>query len=177
MTSPYAFYQFWLNADDADVVQMLKYYTFRTREEIEALAQQVADQPFLRTAQRVLADDVTTLTHGADETARVKAASAALFGTGDLRELDAATLDAALAEAPHVGSRPAGVPVVRRPVGDDGLVASKGAARRTVSEGGAYVNNERITDGDLSPTSDDLLAGGWLLLRRGKRNLAGVKVG
>jgi len=178
MTSPYAFHQFWFNTDDADVVDLLRYYTFRSRDEIEDLARQTADKPFLRAAQRVLADDVTTLTHGETETSRVKAAAAALFGGGDLRELDAATLDAALGEAPHVAI-PAGtaLPSYADLLAATQLVASKGAARRTVGEGGAYVNNVRITDAEAMPTTDELLPGGWLLLRRGKRNLAGVKVG
>jgi tyrosyl-tRNA synthetase len=177
MTTPYAFYQFRINSDDADVVSLLKYYTFRSREEIEDLEQQVAEKPFLRAAQRALADDVTTLTHGAEETERVKAAAAALFGSGELRVLDAATLDAALSEAPHVRVPAGDLPSYVDLLASTELVPSKGAARRTVSEGGAYVNNVRITDADASPTADDLLAGGWLLLRRGKRNLAGVKVG
>jgi tyrosyl-tRNA synthetase len=178
MMSPYAYYQFWYNSDDADVVALLKYFTFRTRDEIEELAVQVVDKPSLRAAQRVLADDVTSLTHGEDETARVKAAASALFGSGDLRELDAATLDSALREAPHVeiGREPQ-LPTYIDLLAQTELVASKGAGRRTIAEGGAYVNNLRISDGESRPSYDDLLAGGWLILRRGKRFLAGVKVG
>jgi tyrosyl-tRNA synthetase len=176
MTSPYAFYQFWLNIDDGDVVNMLKYYTFRTRDEIDDLERQVAEQPFLRAAQRALADDVTTLTHGAEETERVKQAAAALFGSGELTSLDQPTLDAALREAPHVDAALADeLPTYVDLLVESGLVASKGAARRTVSEGGAYANNVRITDVDARPAAADLLPGGWLLLRRGKRNLAGVR--
>lgn len=178
LTSPYAFHQFWLNTDDRDVVAMLRYYTFRSREEIDSLAAQVAAEPHKRAAQRVLADDVTTLTHGADETARVKDAAAALFGGGDLRSLDASTLEAALREAPHLEVPAAGeLPTYVDLLAEVGLVASKGAARRTVGEGGAYANNTRIDDAEARPTTEDLLPGGWLLLRRGKRNLAGVKVG
>jgi tyrosyl-tRNA synthetase len=178
MTSPYAYYQFWLNTDDEDVVSLLKYYTFRSRDEIEELARSVEAQPQLRAAQRALADDVTTLTHGADETKRVKAAAAALFGSGDLEALDGATLDAALREAPHVEiSGGSELPTYVDLLAESGLVTSKGAARRTVAEGGAYLNNVRISDGESRPTPADLLPGGWLLLRRGKRNLAGVKVG
>jgi tyrosyl-tRNA synthetase len=177
MTSPYAFYQFWLNTDDRDVVAMLKYYTFRDRAEIGALEQQVAEKPFLREAQRALADDVTTLTHGSRETAKVKAAAAALFGAGELRELDDDTLEAALRAAPHVeAGGGAELPTFADLLVEAGLAGSKGAARRTVSAGGAYVNNVRIEDADARPTAVDLLPGGWLLLRRGKRNLAGVKV-
>jgi tyrosyl-tRNA synthetase len=178
MMSPYAYYQFWYNSDDADVVALLKYFTFRTRDEIEELAAQVVEKPSLRAAQRVLADDVTSLTHGADETRQVKAAASALFGSGDLHELDAATLDSALREAPHVeiGREPQ-LPTYIDLLAQTDLVASKGAGRRTVAEGGAYVNNVRISDGESRPSYDDLLAGGWLILRRGKRSLAGVKVG
>jgi tyrosyl-tRNA synthetase len=178
MTSPYAFYQFWLNTDDADVVTYLKLFTFRSREEIEELERQVREQPHLREAQRALAEDVTTLTHGAEETKRVREASAALFGGGDLRALDAPTLEAALAEAPHVRlERTDEYPTYADLLSLTELLASKGAARRAVSEGGAYANNVRITDAEARPTDDDLLAGGWLLLRRGKRSLAGVKIG
>jgi tyrosyl-tRNA synthetase len=178
MMSPYAFYQFWYNTDDADVVALLKYFTFRTREEVDELAQLVADKPWLRAAQRVLADDVTSLTHGEEETVRVKAAAAALFGSGDLRELDAATLDSALREAPHVEiPREPELPTYVDLLAQTDLVTSKGAGRRTVAEGGAYANNIRISDGESRPGYDDLLPGGWLILRRGKRSLAGVKVG
>jgi tyrosyl-tRNA synthetase len=178
LMSPYAFYQFWYNQADADVVPLLKFFTFRGREEIEHLEKSVADKPFLRAAQRVLADDVTGLTHGPEETHRVKAAAAALFGTGDLRDLDARTLDAALHETPHVELAPRDtLPTVAELLADTGLVGSKGAARRTVAEGGAYLNNTRISDVDARPTTADLLPGRWLVLRRGKQNLAGVKVG
>jgi tyrosyl-tRNA synthetase len=178
MTSPYAFYQFWINADDADVITYLKLFTFRSRAEIEELERQVREEPQLREAQRVLAEDVTSLTHGTDETKRVKEASAALFGGGDLRALDGPTLDAALAEAPHVQlQRTSEYPTYADLLALTELLASKGAARRAVSEGGAYANNVRITDAEARPTDDDLLAGGWLLLRRGKRSLAGVKIG
>ena len=121
---------------------------------------------------------MTTLTHGSAETERVKEASAALFGGGDLRTLDAPTLDAALAEAPHVTlDRTAEYPTYADLLALTELLASKGAARRAVAEGGAYANNVRITDAEARPTEADLLAGGWLLLRRGKRSLAGVKIG
>ncbi len=177
MTSPYAFHQFWLNADDQDVVALLKYFTFRTRAEIEELARQVSDKPSLRAAQRTLADDLTTLTHGPDHTARVKAAADALFGGGELRDLDERTLAAALGEAPHIEVSPGSLPTYAELLADTGLVASRSAARRTVVEGGAYLNNQRIADADSSPTSADILPGGWLVLRRGKRSLAGVRCG
>ncbi len=178
MTSPYAFYQFWFNTDDRDVVTYLKYYSFKTREEIDELAALVQDKPFLRAAQRALADELTTMTHGAVETDRVKAASAALFGVGELEGLDAATLTAALSEAPHVAIPPsAELPLLVDLFAETGLVASKSEARRTVGEGGAYVNNQRITDPEARADTASLLPGGWLLLRKGKRNLAGVRVG
>ncbi|MGZ4436757.1 MAG: tyrosine--tRNA ligase [Nocardioidaceae bacterium] len=177
MTSPYAFYQFWLNSDDRDVVQLLKYYTFRSREEIEELAQQVEEKPFLRAAQRALADDVTTLVHGADETERIKAASAALFGGGELTELDPATLGAALREAGAVQVKRAdGMPTVVDLLVETGLSKSKGEARRTIGEGGAYLNNHRIEDAEAVPGDADLIGGAWMVLRRGKKNLAGVEV-
>ncbi|HSE70532.1 MAG TPA: tyrosine--tRNA ligase [Nocardioidaceae bacterium] len=177
MTSPYAFYQFWLNSDDRDVVSLLKYYTFRSREEIEELGRQTEEKPFLRAAQRALADDVTTLVHGAEETERIKAASAALFGGGDLVDLDPATLGAALREAGAIEVKRAdGLPSVVDLLVETGLVASKGAARRTIGEGGAYVNNQRVEDPEATVSESDLLGGAWLVLRRGKKNLAGVEV-
>ncbi len=178
MTSPYAFYQFWFNTDDRDVIQYLKYYSFRSRDELEELAKAVEEEPFRRAAQRALADDLTTLTHGEAETERVKAAAAALFGGGELTTLDASTLTAALSEAPHVEiPNTSELPLLVDLFAETGLVGSKSEARRTVGEGGAYVNNERITDPDARADAQTLLPGGWLLLRKGKRNLAGVRVG
>ncbi len=177
MTSPYAFYQFWLNSDDADVIDLLKFYTFRGRDDIDELTRQVAEKPAARTAQRALADDVTTLAHGLRETTRARSAADALFGSGDLRELDAEQLSAALVEAPHVevvGS--AEIPTFAELLASTGLTPSRSAGRRAVAEGGAYLNNERIADADDRPSTADLLPGGWLLLRRGKRALAGVRV-
>ena len=177
MTSPYAFYQFWLNTDDRDVVDLLKYYTFRTREEIEDLEAQTKEKPFLRAAQRALADDVTTLVHGPEETQRIKDASAALFGTGELTELSVDTLGAALREAGAVQvKRGEGMPGIVDLFVETGLVASKGAARRTIAEGGAYLNNRRVEDPDRVPGTEDLVGGTWLVLRRGKKHLAGVEV-
>ncbi|MGI8577694.1 MAG: tyrosine--tRNA ligase [Nocardioidaceae bacterium] len=177
MMSPYAFYQFWLNREDRDVTSLLRYFTFRNQDEIAELEQMVADKPQLRAAQRALADDVTTLVHGGQETERVKSAAAALFGGGDLRDLDASTLDAALSEALHT-EVDAGreLPTVVDLLALTGLVTGKAAARRTVGEGGAYLNNVRVDSIDDRPHPTDLLAGGWLLLRKGKRAVAGVKV-
>ncbi len=174
MMSPYAFYQFWLNVDDAEVVGYLKVFTFRTRDEIAALEEAVATRPQAREAQRALAYDVTSLVHGADATDKVIAASRALFGGGDLAELDAATLGAAVAELPsadvHVGD-----PLVDV-LAATGLVASKGAARRAIAEGGASVNNRKVTDDAAVVEAGDLLHGQWLVLRRGKRTLAVARV-
>jgi tyrosyl-tRNA synthetase len=177
MTSPYAFYQFWLNQDDRDVIPLLKYFTFRSREEIADLQRQTEEKPFLRAAQRALAEDVTTLTHGADETDRIKAASAALFGSGDLAGLSTGTLGAALREAGTVQvARGDGLPPIVDLLVESGLAKSKGEARRTIGEGGAYLNNTRVEDPDFQPSEDDLFGGSWLVLRRGKKNLAGVEV-
>jgi tyrosyl-tRNA synthetase len=174
MLSPYAFHQFWLNAEDDKVGELLRIFTFLSHEQIEDLEAQTAEKPYLRAAQKALADAVTTEVHGAEETENAKAAAAALFGGGDLRELRGETLAAALREA---GSTEAakGTPVVDLLV-DTGLVKSKGEARRTISEGGAYLNNERITDVEHVPDDGDLLGGSWLVLRRGKKNLAGVEM-
>ncbi len=172
MTSPYAFYQFWLNADDAEVVRFLKVFTFRSREEIEALEQAVAERPAAREAQRTLAYDVTALVHGAAAADGVVAASQALFGRGDLRGLDAATTAAAVAELPSTTGRP-GDPLVDL-MAASGVVASKAAARRAIAEGGAAVNNVKVADDAAVLAESDLLHGRWALLRRGKRTLAVV---
>ncbi|WP_223166491.1 tyrosine--tRNA ligase [Nonomuraea sp. SYSU D8015] len=176
LTSPYAFYQYWLNADDRDVIRFLKVFTFRSREEIDELEKAVADRPFAREAQRTLAEDLTTMVHGADELAAVVAASKALFGQGSLEELSEATLEAALAEVPKAKVAALGTPFVDL-MADSGLVESKSAARRAVKEGGAYLNNVKITDEAYVPTADDLLRGRFMVLRRGKKSIGGVEVG
>ncbi|MGW1808746.1 tyrosine--tRNA ligase [Streptomyces sp. NPDC002078] len=174
MTTPYAFYQFWVNADDRDVSKFLRIFSFKSREEIEELERQTQERPQARAAQRALAEELTTLVHGADQTAAVIAASRALFGQGELSELDGRTLAAALSEVPHIQVAELG-PVVDL-FAEVGLVASKSAARRTVKEGGAYVNNAKVGSEDAVPSSEDLLDGRWLVLRRGKKNLAAVEV-
>jgi tyrosyl-tRNA synthetase len=175
LTSPYAFYQFWFNADDRDVMQLIRYYTFRSADEMAALELATSERPQAREAQRALAEELTTLVHGEEETGRVQEASKALFGQGELTALDGGTLVAALREAPHV-ELAAGEPMPS--YGDllvkAGLVASKSAARRTVAEGGGYLNNAKVTDADYVPGAADLLPGGALVLRRGKRSFAGV---
>ena len=177
MMSPYAFYQFWLNAEDAKVGELLRIFTFLSREEIEALDEQTAEKPFLRAGQKALAEHVTTLVHGAAETERIKAASAALFGGGELGDLSSATLGAALREAGSVQVKRAdGIANIVDLLVESGLAASKGAARRMIGEGGAYLNNQRIEDPEFTPGESDLVAGSWLVLRRGKKNLAGLEV-
>ena len=173
MTSPYAFYQFWLNTDDADVIDRIKVFTFLTRAEIEELAQQVAGEPFKRAAQRRLALEVTSLVHGEAATQAAIAAAAALFGQGELAELDAATLEAALRELPHT-TTPANTPVAQLLV-DTELSQSLGAARRSIAEGGVYLNNEKITAEDET-LEKYVLPSGMAVLRRGKKTLAGVFV-
>jgi tyrosyl-tRNA synthetase len=174
MMSPYAFHQFWLNVEDAKVGELLRIFTFLSREEIEGLVAQTAEKPFRRAGQKALADEVTTLVHGAPETAQAKSAAAALFGSGDLRALDPRTLAAALREA-GASQAPAGTAYVDLLV-ETGLAKSKGEARRTIGEGGAYLNNERVGDADLVPSVDDTLGDGWLVVRRGKKQLRGVQL-
>ncbi|MGZ4465712.1 MAG: tyrosine--tRNA ligase [Nocardioides sp.] len=177
MMSPYAFYQFWLNVEDEKVGELLRVFTFLSREEIEALEAQQAEKPFLRAGQKALAEHVTTLVHGAEETAQVQAASAALFGGGDLTGLSASTLGAALREAGAATvDRSSGWPAVVDLLVETGLAKSKGEARRTVGEGGAYLNNVRVEDPDAVVSESDLVGGSWLVLRRGKKSFAGVEV-
>ncbi|MDQ0211381.1 tyrosine--tRNA ligase [Arthrobacter sp. SRS-W-1-2016] len=175
MCSPYAFYQFWLNTADADVVDRLKVFTFLGRAEIEELGAAVAERPFAREGQRRLAYEVTSLVHGVDATEKVIAASAALFGNGDLSVLDEVTLASATAELPSASIGADGLGIVDLLVAS-GLSESKSAARRTVGEGGAYVNNNKVTDPDAVIDRAELLHGRYLLLRRGKKNLATVEV-
>ncbi|WEV28507.1 tyrosine--tRNA ligase [Streptomyces sp. 71268] len=174
MTTPYAFYQFWLNVDDRDVSRYARILSFRSRQELEELERSTEERPQARAAQRALAEELTTLVHGADQCAAVIAASRALFGQGDLAELDAATLSAALSELPH--ARMGTLAPVVDLFAAVGLVASKSAARRTVKEGGAYVNNAKVTSEDAELDEADLLHGRWLVLRRGKKNLAAIEV-
>jgi tyrosyl-tRNA synthetase len=177
MMSPYAFYQFWLNVEDEKVGELLRAFTFLSRPEIEALEAQTAEKPFLRAGQRALAEHVTALVHGPDETTRIRAASAALFGGGALADLDGKTLAAALREAGAAQvSGVDGLPSIVDLLVVAGLSASKGEARRTIREGGAYLNNQRVEDPEWVPSDKDLLADSWLVLRRGKKNLAGVEV-
>jgi tyrosyl-tRNA synthetase len=172
MTSPYAFYQFWLNADDADVIRYLKVFSFRSHDEIEDLERAVAEHPAAREAQRALAEEVTALVHGSDAMAKVVSASLALFGRGSLADLDEGTLSAALAELPRASGGPGDLVVDL--MAASGLVSSKGAARRAMAEGGAYLNNVKVQDEAAALRPEDLLHGRWAILRRGKRTLAAV---
>jgi tyrosyl-tRNA synthetase len=175
MMSPYAFYQFWLNVEDEKVGELLRIFTFLSREEIETLESRHAEKPFVREGQRVLAEQVTTLVHGAEETTQAQAASAALFGGGELTGLNPSTLAAALTETGAVDADRHDLGLVDLLVAT-GLATSKGEARRTIGEGGAYLNNERVTDPDARAGEADLIGGEWLVLRRGKKSFAGVRV-
>jgi tyrosyl-tRNA synthetase len=210
LMSPYAFYQFWLNVGDAEVPGLLKVFSFRSREEIEDLERQTAERPQARVGQRTLAEDVTTLVHGTEACQRVIAASRALFGQGDLREIDIRTLADACTEVPHTeiflraepagpgdgggnaggeggdsgdsgdsGSRDSGLPgmpTVADLMALTGIVPSKSAARRAIAEGGAYLNNRKVTSEDAVPERSQLLHDRYLIVRRGKRTVGAVDV-
>ena len=171
MMTPYAFYQFWLQVADEDVVRFLKIFTFKSREEIEALAAEVAERPHQRAAQKALAASVTELVHGADQLARVLAATDALWGGGDIRDLDEATLAAATADLPRA-SLTLGESTVADALVALGFEKGKTAARRTISSGGASINNVKVTDPEAILRQEDVLAGGLALIRKGRKNLA-----
>ncbi len=173
LTSPYAFYQFWVNTDDADVIARLKVFTFLTRDEIAEYERKVADEPFRREAQLRLARDVTTLVHGVEQTEAAIAAAEALFGQGDLGSLDRATLESALRELPNTTTAPTAT--IAQALVDTGLTKSLGEARRAVAQGGVYTNNAKAEDAE-APIGDAALPGGMVVLRRGKKTLAGVFV-
>ncbi|GED06673.1 tyrosine--tRNA ligase [Glutamicibacter uratoxydans] len=175
MCSPYTFYQFWLNTADADVIDRLKVFTFLSREQIEALAVEVAERPFKRQAQRELAWQVTSLVHGEDATNKVIAASAAVFGNGELGDIDLPTLQAVIAELPtaQVSVDDLGILNVLHV---SGLSKTQSEARRTVGEGGAYVNNEKVDGIDSELSESDFLHGRYAIVRRGKKNMAVVEL-
>ncbi|GAA5059862.1 tyrosine--tRNA ligase [Nocardia callitridis] len=178
LTSPYAWYQYFVNTADADVVRYLRWFTFLSKDELDELERETLERPHARTAQRRLAAEMTTLVHGAANTEAVQLASQALFGRGELAALDESTLGAALRETAvdaTVATIGPGQPstIVDLLVAS-GLSESRGAARRAVNEGGASVNNTRISDVEWTPSEGDYLHGRWLVLRRGKKNLAGV---
>jgi tyrosyl-tRNA synthetase len=179
LMTPYAFYQFWLNVSDAEVPSLLRVFSFRSREEIEALAQESAERPAARAGQRALAEEMTTLVHGPEETQRAIVASQALFGQGELAELDERTLAAAVAELrPHQVDADAGsLPPLANLMAEAGVVASVSEARRAISGGGAYLNNRKITEVGAVPVVGDLLYGRYLILRRGKRTVGAVELG
>ena len=178
LTTPFAFYQWFVNTDDSVVGTYLRVFSFRTRDEIEALEAAAATRPDAREAQRALAAEVTELVHGPDAAMRAAEAAEALFGQGDLAALDAATLEAAFADLPRAEMGEAnGMPSVLDLLVASGLSDSRGQARRVLAEGGAYVNNVRVSDPAAVPDRSTLLAGRWLLLRRGKRSLAVAEVG
>ena len=170
LTSPYAFYQFWLNVEDSNVINLLKVFTFVSKIEIEELENQVATEPHLRAAQKRLALEVTTLVHSAQAAESAIAASQALFGQGDLESLDAQTLAAALGELPNTSAK-LGDSIVDLLVKTE-LVASNSAARRAIAEGGVYLNNQKVEDEQA--VLDAAILGTFAVLRRGKKTLAGI---
>ena len=177
MTSPYAFFQYWLNTDDKDVINFLKVFSFKSHAEITALENAHKENPGLREAHRALARELTALVHSQATTDRVEAAAKALFGQGDLTELDEETLAGALAELPRTTvSKNEAIPTWVDLLAATGVVDSKSAARRIVKEGGAYLNNEKISGEDFAPQKSDFLCGKYAVLRKGKRDLAAVEL-
>ena len=176
MTSPYAFHQFFLNAEDAKVVDYLKVFSWRDRDEIEHLAHLTETEPFRRAAQKALADDITDLVHSPAEREAAVAAAQALFGRGELGALPAATLQAVVKEVGAAEVKGPELPTVVDAMVLAGVVASKSAARRAVDEGGAYLNNQKVTDPEQRLSPQDLLAGRYAVLRRGKKTIGGLVV-
>ena len=177
MTSPYAFFQYWLNTDDKDVINFLKVFSFKSHAEITALENAHKENPGLREAHRALARELTALVHSQATTDRVEAAAKALFGQGDLTELDEETLAGALAELPRTTvAKGDAIPTWVDLLAATGVVDSKSAARRIVKEGGAYLNNEKISGEDFAPAKSDFLCGKYAVLRKGKRDLAAVEL-
>jgi tyrosyl-tRNA synthetase len=178
LMTPYAFYQFWINRSDAEMPGLLRVFSFRSHAEIEELEREITERPAARRAQRLLAEELTTLVHGPGQLAKVQAASQALFGQGDLAALDEETLAAAVAAIPQAAVPAVSVsgtlPTVADLMAACGIVPSKSAARRAITEGGAYLNNAKVTGEDAAPARDDLLHGRFLILRRGKRTVGAV---
>lgn len=178
MTSPYAFFQYWITSEDRDVIRLLKVFTFLSHQEINEIEKAHLENPGARAAHRILAREVTTLVHGPLLCERVEAASKALFGQGELSELDEATLESALAELPRTYIAPgAEMPTWVDLMAEAGVVDSKSAARRIVKEGGAYLNNRKIEGEGFAPSTDDFLFGRFAVLRKGKRDLAAIEIG
>jgi tyrosyl-tRNA synthetase len=177
LMSPYAFYQFWLNVSDGEVPGLLRVFSFRSREEIEALSAESVERPAARAGQRALAEEVTTLVHGGEECRRAVAASQALFGRSDLVDVDERTLAAAVAEVPSARIFVTGeLPTVADLMAEAKIVPSKSAARRAIAAGGAYLNNRKVTSEDAAPGLGDLLHGRFLMLRVGKRTVGAIEV-
>ncbi len=177
MTSPYAFFQFWLNSDDKDVINFLRVFSFKSHAEIIELENSHNQNPGLRDAHRALARELTTLVHSAETTERVETAARALFGQGELSELDENTLSSALAELPRTTiSTSQEIPSWVDLLVATGVVDSKSAARRVVKDGGAYLNNVKVGSEDFVPTKSDFLCGKYAVLRKGKRDLAAVEL-
>ena len=174
MTSPYTWYQYFVNTADADVIRYLRWFTFLDQEELDRLAVEVEERPFKREAQKRLAQEMTDLVHGVKAREGVELASQALFGRAEIRDLDEQTLASAVSATEVFEFSDAETSIVDLLVGA-GLADSKGAARRSIKEGGIYVNNERVESEDWTPAADDLLYGSWLVLRRGKKSFAGAK--
>jgi tyrosyl-tRNA synthetase len=178
MTSPYAFFQYWLNSDDKDVINFLKVFSFKSRTEIEALESAHNTNPGAREAHRELARELTSLVHSPEIAERVEEAARALFGQGDLATLDESTLASALAQLPHTRiKKGAEIPTWVDLLVATGVVDSKSAARRIVKEGGAYLNNEKVVGEDFRLQKTDFLCGKYAVLRKGKRDLAAVELG
>ena len=177
MTSPYAFFQFFLNSDDRDVERLLRSFSFKSHDELTELFESLKTNPGAREAHRALAREVTTLIHGESQTNKVENAAKALFGQSEIRELDVDTLASALSELPRTTiAKGAPIPSWVDLISAAGVVDSKSAARRVVKEGGAYINNEKIAGEDFAPTTEHLLHGRFMVLRKGKRDLAAVEV-
>jgi len=177
MTSAYEFFQFWLNSDDADLPKLLKVFSMKDRTEIERLIETVKVNPGAREAHRELAREMTAMIHGQQMAKSVEEAAKALFGQGEIADLDLKTLDSALSQLPKTTIKkgepyPSWVDLLAA----TGVVDSKSAARRIVKEGGGYLNNKKVESEDFTPSKNDLLHGKYLLLRKGKRDLAAVEV-
>ena len=177
MTSAYEFFQFWLNSDDADLPKLLKVFSMKDRAEIERLIETVKVNPGAREAHRELAREMTAMIHGQQMAKSVEEAAKALFGQGEIADLDLKTLDSALSQLPKTTIRkgdpyPSWVDLLAA----TGVVDSKSAARRIVKEGGGYLNNKKVESEDFTPSKSDLLHGKYLLLRKGKRDLAAVEI-
>jgi tyrosyl-tRNA synthetase len=178
LTSPYSFYQFWLNTDDRDIATLLKYFSFASKEVIEDLIEKVRTDASSRSAQKYLAQELTTLVHSKEQCEQVILASQALFGQGELKDIDKNILVAALSEAGLTKIKlTTEMPNILDILQQTNLCESKSAAKRTVEEGGAYINNVRISDLNWTPTKTDLIHGSLLVVRRGKKVMAGVEIG